>query len=247
WQLDPMFDPAPVVSAVEDLLELIDTLSDGVEPEDLSAFLEALQSIAGLVTAIEAIFRSIAEGGVTVPTGDELAMFAEDVVQGLFVAYVTRTPGLGPTARLVGLVESVTVDEASVGGILRPRAARLERLRPEAIVDLVSDPVGHLRARLVPNDWATPEDVLVTHLLLVQHLGPALRSIGGDWRTHPDALASPQDVATSGRLGRVEIRVPVPDEAGRIRFGIEYELLSAANQDAAGRSGPGVELAPYGG
>src|SRR5690606_13582708 len=60
-------------------------------------------------------------------------------------------------------------------------------------------------------------------------------------------LASPQDVATSGRLGRVEIRVPVPDEAGRVRFGIEYELLSAANQDAAGRSGPGVELAPYGG
>src|SRR5690606_18074578 len=211
------------------------------------AFLQALESVAGLVTAIEAVFRSIAEGGTTVPTGDELGMVAEDLLQGLLVAYVSRTPGVGDAARLIGLVETVAVEEATVGGILRRRAARLERLRPEALVDFVSDPVGHLRSRLIPNDWATPEDVLVTHLLLVQHLGPALRSIGGDWRPHPDALASPQDVATSGRLGRVEIRVPVPDEAGRVRFGIEYELLSAANQDAAGRSGPGVELAPYGG
>src|SRR5690606_22666203 len=74
-----------------------------------------------------------------------------------------------------------------------------------------------------------------------------LRSIGGDWRTHPDALAGPTDVATSGRLGRLDVRAPLPDDAGRLRFGIEYELLSASDSDASGRPGPGVALAPYGG
>lgn len=247
WELDPLFDPAPVATAAEDILALVDALKDGAEPEDLTAFLEALESIAGLIEAVEALFRAIAGGGVTTPTGDQVAMFAEDLLQGLLVAYVTRTPGLGEAARLLGLVERVPVDEATVGGILRRRARRQERLRPQALVDLLSDPVGHLRTRLVPGDWATPEDVLVTHLLLVQHLGPLLRSVGGDWRTHPDALASPGDVATSGRLGRLEVRAALPDEAGRLRFGVEYELLSAANRDAAGRPGPGVEIAPYGG
>lgn len=247
WELDPAFDPAPVISAVQDLLELIDGLTDGVEPEDLTAFLEALESIAELITAIEGLFRAIAEGGVSAPTADELGMVAEDLLQGLLVAYVTRTPGLGDAARLVGLVERVVVEETTVGGILHRRAGKLERIQPEALVDLISDPLGHLRARVVPGDWATPEDVLVTHLLLIQHLGPVLRSMGGDWRTHPDALANPDGVATAGRLGHIDVRAPLPDDAGRLRFGIEYELLSAADRDTTGRSGPGVELAPYGG
>jgi hypothetical protein len=247
WQITDDVDPAPIVTGIDALVDTIDALVDGVDPDDLVKFLDALDEIVELVVAIKDLIDLIADGGPETPTPAELATFGEDILQYLVTRWIRRKPVLGDVAFLLGLLEPVEVPEAQVGGWLHRRSTRAARLRPEMITELIADPLGYLADRVVPNGWAASADAAATNLLLAHHLDPLLRRVGGAWRVHGDALAGADEVRTVGRLGYIEVNAPIADDDGRVSFGAEFELFSAADVNDANLPGPAVEVAPFGG
>lgn len=247
WQIADEIDPQPIVDGIDALIETIDAVVDGIDPDDLVKFLDALDDIAQLVVAIKDLIDLFAAGGPATPTPAELAMFGEDVLQHLVTSWMERKPVLGDVASFIGLLEPVDLPAAELGGWLRRPAARVTRLRPAMITDLMADPLGYLSGLVVPNGWASSADATATNLLLSRQLEPLLNRVGGSWRLHGDVLDGPDAFRNDGRLGYIEVNVPVADEDGRVSFGAEYELFSAADRNDANLPGPAVELAPFGG
>jgi hypothetical protein len=247
WHITTEIDPTPIVTGVTALVDGIDAAANGLDPGDLGAFLTALDGIQELVNAVDGLIDLIGKRGPAAPTEAELTAFGEDVLHRLQVRWLSRKPVVGDLALVIGLVEVVEVPAMALGGWLERRAGQSRRLRPAAIVDLLTDPPGYLRGILVPNDWADSTDAATTNLFLAQQLNPFLTRVGGMWRTHADALATPADVRSVARKGIIEVSVPVADDDGRVTFGTELELFSAADTDDGGRPGPAVALAPFGG
>ncbi len=247
WQVTSDIDPAPIVKGILGFVDAVDSVRDGIDPKDLDDFLAAVEGVSELISAIEGIAKLIAAGGPKSATQAEVGILAEDVLQWLMVRWLARKPMVGDLAPLLGLLEQVDLPAASVGGWLVRRPDRRQRFNPKAIRDLLSDPVGYVRNRVVANDWASSADAAATNLLLSQVLAPLLARVGGTWRTHSDALASQEDLREKGRLAIVEFAIPVADDSGRVSFGTEIEMLSAVDQDDAGRTGPAIALAPFGG
>lgn len=247
WFMTSDIDPSAIVSAIDTVVDAVYALMDGIEPDDLGAFIEAVDSIRTLVTEITDLIDLIAAGGPAAPTDDELAAFGEDVLHSLLTRWLRNKPVIGDVATLIGLLEPVDLGEITLGGWARRTAGRGLRLRPEILVDVVSDPVEWVRNRVVPNAWASSVDAVATNLLLSTQLRPLLQRLGASWDIHPDALAGPDDIADRARLGRIVVVARVADDDGRLSFGTEYELYSATDRNTSNRPGPAVELAPFGG
>lgn len=247
WRVTEDIDPDPIVAGVLSVAEAVRVASDGLDPEDLVEFVVALDSVRGLLVSVEGLIELIGKGGPAAPTPDELAAFGEDVLSALLVRWLGGKGAIGDLAPLLGLIEPVDVPAAAVGGWLERKGGRTFRLQLDAITEFLADPPGYLRDRIVPNGWASSVDAATTNLLLFNLMGPVLGHLGGMWRLHPDALATPDDLRTKGRQAVIDVAVPVADGDGRVRFGTELELFSAADTDGSGRSGPAVALAPFGG
>ncbi|MBK5224231.1 MAG: hypothetical protein JJE52_15435 [Acidimicrobiia bacterium] len=247
WYITEEIDPAPIVDAIDAVLAGIDAARDGVDADDIAAFATALAAIGDLVGSVESLLVLIADGGPATPTPSEAAAFGEDVFGWLLVRWVQRRGALGDVAGLLGLVVPVDVTSMQLGGWLERPAGRHLRVRFQALLDLLSDPAGHLLGQVAPDGWDSSADPAGTNVFLANALALLLGRVGGAWRPHPDAMASPDDLVTNGRLALLDVAMPVADGAGRVGFGTEIELFSAADTDHAGRSGPGVALAPFGG
>ncbi len=247
WFITTDVDPAPIVGAIDTVVDAVYASIDGMDPDDLGAFIDAIDSIRTLITEITDLIDLIAAGGPAPPAPAELEAFGEDVLHSLLTRWLSSKAVIGDVATVIGLLEPVTVAEITLGGWARRAPGRALRLRAEVIVDIVSDPVTFLRDRVVPNSWAGSVDAAATNLLLATQLRPALARIGARWDVHPDALAGADEIEDVARLGRIVAVAGVADDDGRLTFGTEYALYSAADVDAAGRAGPAVELAPFGG
>lgn len=247
WRMTDAVDPAPIVTGIETLVDVLDAVLDGVDPEDFTEFLGALDEIRQLIAAIEDLIELIAAGGPVPPTDDELAAFGEDLLHSLLTQWILRKPVVGDVAHLVGLLEVVDLPAAQMGGWLARRPLRASRLRPAMVTEFVADPLGYLADRIVPNGWATSTDAAATNQLLANQLDPLLARVGGVWRIHANSLAGADALRSVGRLGLLEVVARVAGDDGRARFGAEVEFFSAADTNEAGLSGPAVEVAPFGG
>jgi hypothetical protein len=236
WRMTDMIDPAPIVTGIETLIDVLDAVLNGIDPQDLTEFLGALDEIRQLIASIEDLTELIATAGPVPPTDAELAVFAEDLLHALLTQWILRKAVIGDVANLIGLLEVVDLPAAQVGGWLARRPVRASRLRPAMVTEFLTDPLGYLADRVVPNGWATSTDAAATNQLLANQLEPLLARVGGAWRIHANSLASADSLRTAGRLGLLEVVARVADDDGRSRFGAEVEFFSSADTNDAGQA-----------
>ena len=244
WRITGTLDPQPIIDGIEALSDAIIAAMDGVDPADMAAFVSAAEAMGDLVAAVTGIVDLIAAGGPAPPSPTEAAAFGEDVLQALAVTWLEHKPVIGEMARFLGLIERVTLPTAQLGGWLTRAGGSAERVRPAALLALLRDPPDYIKNRVVPNNWATSADAATTNLLLAQWLDPLFRRFDGRWQVHADVLASADAFRSKGRLGLIDLRLPLEDDSSTV--GVEYEVFSAQDANSSGAFGPAVELAPFG-
>ncbi|WP_406723868.1 DUF6603 domain-containing protein [Streptomyces sp. GD-15H] len=208
---------------------------------------DSLDDLGRVLTAASAAFSAV-RGLPPALAALDAEVLARDVMDHLVVAYLVRHhPVLHQVLVLLGVVVAAEDAEPEPGLIVdgvalrRPRAR--SRVRPERLVDLVSDPVGVLRADYLPNGLATEADADALATLLLPRLGALLHALGvpalvGVPDVDDDTDLDENSVALGRRMLTLTHRV------GGADLGAELGLTIAL---ASGETGDlGVVLVPSG-
>jgi hypothetical protein len=235
WRSEDVIDPAPVLSLMAGLEEAAAVLEAGLVPSSITEAIERVELFGGLVEDVRALGEGVAPPGAL--SGAALAAFGEDVIARLLLGWLEARRPLLDLVRVTGLLELAEA-EAFEDGSMNRAAGHRPQLRPDLLGPLLSDPLGRLAATLAPDGWDQPEGATLSNLVLRSTLGSLARAIGGRWRTHPDLLRRPDQIATIGRQAVLELPLSAGPGGPAAAFRAELEFLSRAD------GGPAVRMQP---
>jgi hypothetical protein len=240
--IDP--DPQDVIDVLSSVVVAIDLLSSDPIPDDLGELLDLVDRVGAVIADVRGIGESLAAaGGGAPPTAEAMAALGEDVGHYLVLRWLASKGGIRNLAEMIGLVEWVEVDQQNMAWLVRP-AGLLRRLRPAALVELLGDPVGHLREYLVPEGWLTPTHAASTMVMLGRALAPLLGGRGIQFNPRgPEVGAAHAD---SPLVPTVQLALPTLPEGVRSEFGAQIVTVAEGGELPSGAPGPGVAIEPFG-
>ncbi|GAA2463496.1 DUF6603 domain-containing protein [Streptomyces macrosporus] len=254
WQLDALLDAlgwdlTALPGTGADLTDWLEHVTAAVG--DITGLLEdppdSLEDLGRVLSATSAAFSAVRGLPPALAALDAEAL-ARDLMDHLVIAYLVRHhPVLHQVLVLLGVV--VTAEDADpepgliVDGVPLRRPRARSRVYPERLVDLVSDPVGTLRARYLPNGLATEADADTLADLLLPRLGALLHALGVTALIGVPDLDDDTDLdANSIALGRRMLTLS--HKVGGASLGAELGLTLALASEETG--GLGVVLVPSG-
>lgn len=253
----------PVGEACRALVELFETVNEGVDLDDLPALLSTLQELGEAFGEIRQLLPTLSEaaygGGVELPD-DLLAEFSSDLLSALLVGYLAdRAPTTRQLLTLLTIIEEETAEPLYLTLGSREVMIRLPRerlvFRPRNIAELLSDPVDHLRRSYFPPDgrFETEEDAEAFVRLLFGRLSGLLASVGGAVYYGLDNATEEmrEDPAYAALKRRASVVFPyaVVADGGAVTtggVGARFEMVPPGLSAPSGGAGPGVEIAPFG-
>ncbi|OLR92890.1 DUF6603 domain-containing protein [Actinokineospora bangkokensis] len=253
WHLDALlealgWDPtalpgtgADLSGWLTDVTTAVGGITDLVEhpPQSLDDLGRALATAAAAFRAVRQLPRSLA--------ALDAQALAQDVLDHLVISYLVRHHVvLHNVLVLLGVVVPAADLPATPGIVVDGAAVRLPRarstIRPERLVQLLTDPVGAIKAEYGGLDLSTEATADAVAAKLLPRLGALLRSLGVDVLVGlGDTTDSGLD-ATSVRLGNRMLTLAKHLDAGEVQA--DLQLTAALGSGQTG--GLGVVLVPSG-
>ena len=244
WDVTVDIEPQDVIDVVSAVIVAIDELAEDPVPDDLSEILDRIDLVSAIVADVRGVGDSLARlGDVGTPAPDAVSALGEDLAHHLLLRWLALKGDVASLAETIGLIESVVVDEQTLAWLHRAEGT-VRRLRPAALVDLLGDPVGHLRSWLVPEGWLTSDHAASTMVMIGRAFGPLVggRGIQFDPRG-PDVGAARAD---SPLVPSLNLALPTLPGGTRSEFGAEIIAVAQTDTLPSGATGPGVAIEPFG-
>ena len=263
WDLQPVLsaDPTPVITAADQLRSAIEAASDGASFDDLEQVLGALADLAAALDQLDEIVDAIEDLFSGAVSGVVAEALVGDLLQRLLLEYLhRRDPVVAELLRALALIEegeaTLLRQGGTTGDVVRYPTRRPE-LHLDRLGDLLTDPVGYLKAQVVPtggiNSNADASAVVRTVFgrleTLVILLGGTV-GVGLD-RVPPSEAADPA-LAPLERQATVAFPIgrSVRTDADTVKpaglLGATFQVVPKSGVDFTGASGPALEVSPFG-
>lgn len=243
-------DLAVAVSAFADTVQ---SLGEDLSCDTLVELLVSLTTLGQSAAAVAELAQSLSSAlGDPGASAELLRELAADIFQHLLLRWIAgRSLPAYSALSLLGLIDRqvATAVVTSVSDPLLERAA-VERtvLAPEALAELFTDPVAHLRSRLGVRSLDTALDA---EAMLAGLYGPIRELVvmaGGN-----GTLGTDEDVERAGDSSRrrAALLLPLPvsaedQDAARAWVTLLVALVPAGLEDDHGNAGPGTSFEPGG-